>query len=315
MFIASFPGGRFTDEVVTTTSVAIDGTAVVTPAQQIDGDDEVVHDGDSAGSQPVDEQGRAPAGEERPAAKVLGYGIHDRRKVYTADPDARGGYRTATERRKGHLRRLRAPPVHHGPRRDLEQRRRQGRPVRTRAEVEDGVSPDRSSAPLHAAGIHVTWQTTSHHEGSRPFNDNAFIYNGRLVSKTLPAELRDLPLPPLGADEAARRTRHLPRHRPHRRTHPADPNPGWINSALGGDFVDLDTRFSRGFDLTRINVLLGFTIPGYNRRRLRAFADADQQPDPTGDERIATERRTVTSSDPAAAQSETTSPEGTDPPG
>ena len=87
--------------MVTTTSVAIDGTAIETPARLLPGDDEVVHDGDSAGSQPVDEHGRSPAGDRRPTAKVLGYGIHDRRKVYTADPDARGGYRTATNRRKG----------------------------------------------------------------------------------------------------------------------------------------------------------------------------------------------------------------------
>ena len=63
-----------------------------------------------------------------------------------------------------------------------------------------------------------------------------------------------------------------------------------------------------------MNTLLGFTIAGYNRRRIRAFAEADQWPDPNGDERIAAERRRPTDSDPATTQT-TDDPSGTDPPG
>lgn len=433
-----------TDEIITTSSVAIDGTAIETPARLLSGEDEVVHDGDSAGSQPVDEQGRAPAGERRPTAQVLGYGIHDRRKVYTADPDARGGYRTATNCRKGGTyvgyelhpfvmardvawsngadKTVLSDPVpsvilNHALVPAGSHRADAVVPILTdpslrRAPVDDVIvdpgytilDPDRFFAPLHAAGVHVTWQTTSHHQAARPFNDNAFIYNGHLVSETLPAKLRDLPLPPVGADEATRRRYQQPwnevaryRYTPHGKTTPTGvtrlrdpidagrlrsrdversmrnsraaplvelPEPGtyqatvrineltpqastaddkkrrevcrWskyltgttahetayyarrnvtesAHSALRGDFVDLDTRFFRVFGLVRINTLLGFTIAGYNRRRLRAFAAANDQPDPNGDDAIATERPHPDG--PHDGPDDTSPSGGSDPPG
>ena len=89
------------------------------------------------------------------------------------------------------------------------------------------------------------------------------------------------------------------------------------HSALRGDFVDLDTRFFRVFGLVRINTLLGFTIAGYNRDLLRAFAEADQRPDPYGDEQLAAERRRATraTEQPAGEPADTDQSGGSDPPG
>ena len=434
-----------TDELITTTSVAIDGTAIVTPAQLVDGDDEVNHDGDSAGRQSVDGKGRAPAGEERPKAKVLGYGIDDRRQVYTADPDARGGYRTTTNRRKGGTyvgyelhpfvmardvtwsngadKAVLSDPapaviLNHALVPAGTHRADAVVPILTdpslrRAPVDDVIvdpgytilDPDRFFAPLHAAGMHVAWQATSHQQGTRPFNDNAFIYNGHLVSETLPAKLRNLPLPPIGADEQTRRRYQQPwnevaryRYTLHGKTtaagvtrlrDPIDagrlrsrdveasmrrsrnlplvelPEPGTYqgtvrideltpqgrpedekkrrevsrcskymtgttaheiayfsrrgvtesaHSALRGDFVDLDTRFFRVFGLVRINTLLGFTIAGYNRRRIAAFAAANDAPDPNTDDQITAERRRPTASEPSTDLNDRGPNGGADPP-
>lgn len=48
------------------------------------------------------------------------------------------------------------------------------------------------------------------------------------------------------------------------------------NSALRGDFVNLDGRRLNVFELGRINILLGFIIAGCNQRRIAAFRRAHE---------------------------------------
>ena len=224
-------------------AVAIDGTAIPTPARLHSGNDEVVHDGDDPQSQPVDEEGRAPKGQVRPKARILGIGP-DGRKIYTADPDARGGYRSPTSQQPGGLmvgyeahffvltrkvtwtngadKATLSEPVpavilNHAlvpagssrtaPVVDLLTNPYLNRHDTRDVVVDPGYSipdPHTFFTPLHSAGIHVTWQPTSHHQGIQPFNDNAFVYNGHLISESLPERLRDLPMPPRGANDEVR---------------------------------------------------------------------------------------------------------------
>ena len=65
----------------------------------------------------------------------------------------------------------------------------------------------------------------------------------------------------------------------------------------------------------RINTLQGFTIAGYNRRRIAAFAAANHQPDPNHDDRLTTERRQLTSNAPGSDPADTPPSAGADPPG
>lgn len=386
-----------TAQDITSSSVAIDGTAIETPARLLSGTDDVVNDGPAAEGQPVDEQGRAPKGQDRPKARVIGYGIHDRRKIWTKDLEARGGYRTATNRRRGgtyvgyeaHFSVLTrdvassngadkatlSPPVpgliiNHvlvpaGSSRTAAVLPLLLDPRLIQTDVDDVVvdpgytipDPHGFFTPLHKAGIHVTWQVTSHHAKSTPFDDNAFIYNGHLISETLPKKFRNLPQAPRGSNQQERAPYQASwnevaryRYRSHTKTSstgvtrfrdPIDagslrspdvgasmrrsrekprvkvPNPDsysstvrasaeqlprWskylsgttahevayfarrgvaesANSTLRGDFVDLDGRHFNVFGLVRINILLGFTIAGYNHRRLAAFRRAHSLPD------------------------------------
>lgn len=95
-------------DLLTSRTVAIDGTAIETNARLHHGGDTLAFDGDAhtrisaemTGSAPTNGNGASDATSDRVA--VLGSGP-DGRNIYTRDPDARGGYRTATNSRKGGL--------------------------------------------------------------------------------------------------------------------------------------------------------------------------------------------------------------------
>ncbi len=43
------------------------------------------------------------------------------------------------------------------------------------------------------------------------------------------------------------------------------------NAALKGEFVDVGRGFQRAFGVTKITVLLAFSVAGYNVDRVRSF--------------------------------------------
>jgi hypothetical protein len=233
-----------TEDMRMSSSVAVDGTDVETAARLHTGETEVSVDGGAAESQPVGADGKASKkAEERPRARILGLGP-DNRNVYTLDPDARGGYRTQTNRRAGgtfvgyewHLAvQTRdvtwtngADQITLGPdvpglivghaltpagshRADaivplLIQQKKAGEPL-SDVVCDPGYSlcrPETIFEPLHNAGIHVTYQVASSQKATTSFNDNAFVLNQHLFSEALPRNLRKLPLPPLGSNAERR---------------------------------------------------------------------------------------------------------------
>lgn len=52
------------------------------------------------------------------------------------------------------------------------------------------------------------------------------------------------------------------------------------NAALEGEFTSVNSRHFRVFELHKINILLAFTIAGYNDDRIRAFCAAHDRPNP-----------------------------------
>jgi hypothetical protein len=212
-------------------SLAVDGTDVETwgalhgDAETVEVDaeepDEVEEDVDTAPSS------RRPRGPRR-RARVLGIGP-DGRKLYTADPDARAGHRSATNSRPA------GPYVgfelHLGVQtRDVTwsdgvERVSLGQDVapvvtnlalapagshRARAVVpalvaakeggqaiEDVVwdpgyslcRPETAGHPLHRAGIHQTFRPVGHQRSQKPFSADAVLLEGQLFSSALPPEL------------------------------------------------------------------------------------------------------------------------------
>ena len=412
------------------TSLAIDGTDVETAARLHSGSEEIETNGSE---QPKRTSETTSSSEEqRPKALVLAQG-DDGRKIYTLDPDARGGYRTRTNRRPGgtfvgyelHLG-VQTPDVTYTNGVDVATL---GGPVpglillsslvpagsskaeavvpllleqkRTGAPIDDIVvdpgytipDPAEFFTPLHKAGIHITYQITSHHRGVQPFNDHAIVLHGHLVSSTLPKKYRELALPPLGANQEERapyeenwnhvarhfrfslhkhpnskgvtrwkdpldagrlRSRDVPRSMRGPKTSPlvkvknpsswektvrATPEslPRWskwmtgttahrvayygrrqvaesANAALEGEFASINSRHFRVFELHKINILLAFTIAGYNDDRIRAFCAAHQEPNPNDAEADATSPSPQDEDEPTEAD-DGPAKEGRDPPG
>src|SRR5580700_9027149 len=65
--------------------------------------------------------------------------------------------------------------------------------------------PTTTTFPLAQAGIEQTLELVTHQRGIRPFAGEALLLDGQLYSRFLPAELRDLAMPPRGAPAALRR--------------------------------------------------------------------------------------------------------------
>jgi len=228
-------------EVLTSSSVAVDGTDVETWGA-LHGEAVTVElDGEAAATQlsEVDPHHRARGPKRR--ARVLGVG-RDGRKRYTVDPDARAGHRSATNSRPAgpyvgyelHLG-VQARDVrwtNHVDNTTLEPEvpgvvttcnlvpagTHRGKAVvdsliaskSTSTPLEDVVwdpgyslcQPAFTVFPLNRAGIGQTFQPVTHQRGSRPFSGEALLLDGQLFSAHLPVELRDLAAPPRGASEA-----------------------------------------------------------------------------------------------------------------
>lgn len=328
-------------------------------------------------------------GKGRRKARVLGIGP-DGRKRYTTDPDARAGHRSNNSQHNAgpyigyelHLavqarevrwtnyidRTILGPEVpdvittlvltpagaHRaksvvGP---LLAAKEQGQDI---SEViwDPGYSlctPDTTTYPLNRAGIEQTFQLVTSQRGIRPFSGEAILLDGQLYSSMLPAELRDLALPPrvatgnyrlayeesfnrrarwrlvrhsrADADGVTRwrcpfcagllRSRNFPSTMRRARTAPlvflpegrekccsgtvsAPPadlplaqhipfgTTAWrismnrrmavesVNAALKGGFVNMKRGFFRVFGLTKLTVLLGFTVAAVNLDRIRSY--------------------------------------------
>jgi len=220
------------EDMRTSASVAVDGTDVETWGA-LHGDLETVElDGEAAETQPIEGAPRRKGRVRK--ALVFGTGA-DGRNIYTKDPDARAGHRSATNSRPA------GPYVgyelHLGVQaRDVRStngidRATMGPEVpnvitavslvpagthRAKAIVpllvqdkglkdvvwDPGYSLCRSETayhPLAATGIHSTFTPVTHQRGIKPFSGDALLIDGSLFSSLLPDELRDLPLPPRGA--------------------------------------------------------------------------------------------------------------------
>jgi len=225
-------GASVPEDMRTSASVAVDGTDVETWGA-LHGDPETVElDGEAAQTQLIEGAPRRKGRVRR--ALVFGTGA-DGRKIYTKDPDARAGHRSATNSRPA------GPYVgyelHLGVQaRDIRftngiDRTTLGPEVpnvitavslvpagthRAKAVVplllkdeklkdvvwDPGYSLCRSETayhPLAAAGIHSTFTPVTHQRGIKPFSGDALLIDGQLFSSLLPEELRALPLPPRGA--------------------------------------------------------------------------------------------------------------------
>jgi hypothetical protein len=177
-------------------------------------------------------------------AKVLAIGP-DGRKQYTADPDARAGHRSAKGNRNAgpfvgyelhlavqtrdvrwtnHVDRTTLGPEVPGvittcnlvPAGSHRGDAIVEALIASKPEVQDisdvvwdpGYSlcqPGTTVYPLAQAGIEQTLELVTHQRGIRPFAGEALLLDGQLYSPLLPAELRDLVMPPRGAPRALRR--------------------------------------------------------------------------------------------------------------
>lgn len=223
-------------DLLTSHSVAVDGTDVETWGALRGASHTVELDGEAADTQLID-------GEPVPdviktkvkKAKVFGIG-EDGRKRYTADPDARAGHRSAVGNRNAgpyvgyelHLAvqtrdvrwtnyidkttlgpevpgvittcNLVAAGSHRG-------EAIVAALIASKSDVHDitdvvwdpGYSlcqPGTTSYPLTKAGIEQTLQLVTHQRGIRPFAGDALLLDGQLYSRFLLKELRDLASPP-----------------------------------------------------------------------------------------------------------------------
>jgi hypothetical protein len=71
-----------------------------------------------------------------------------------------------------------------------------------------------------------------------------------------------------------------------------------VNAALKGTFADLSRGFFRVFGQTKMTILLGFTVAGYNLDRIRSYRakkraqqEAKPKPSPSGGGHLAGHRR------------------------
>jgi hypothetical protein len=221
--------------MLTTSSWAVDGTDVETWGA-LRGDVIV----------PVDVEGeewpQVPS-KRKPTARsaaILGMGADDR-PIYTADPDARGGHRSATNSRPagtfvgyechlavqtrdvewtnnvdkvtlsaevpGVITQVSLVPAgtHRGEAvaDHLVQAKRSGDKL-TDVVADPGYSLCRAETLHHklaSVGIGMTFQPVTHQRGQKPFSGDAVLIDGQLYSSLLPQHLRDLPMPPRGAPE------------------------------------------------------------------------------------------------------------------
>ena len=193
-------------------------------------------DGEAAETQLIEEPEDKPVIKKTVIkAKVFGIGS-DGRKIYTADPDARAGHRSAAGNRKA------GPYVGYElhlvvQARDVKWTNYMDRTslgaevpavittcnlvaagshrakaiveelIESKTEVHDitdvvwdpGYSlcqPTTTTYPLTQAGISQTIELVTHQRGIRPFSGDALLLDGQLYSRFLPNELRDLKSPP-----------------------------------------------------------------------------------------------------------------------
>jgi hypothetical protein len=218
------------DVPVWSTSFAVDGTDIDTWGRLQGQLDETDLDGD-----PDDERDDSPKRKRRVRgsrrARILGVGA-DGRNIYTRDPDARAGHRSATSSRDAGLHvgyechtvvlardtgwsdgveRLKLGPdvppvitmislVPAGSRRDdaivpkLVEAKEKGLGIKD-VIWDRGYSqllPERTTHPLNQAGIQTTFRLKDPQRISRPFSEDALVIEGHLVSSHAPKDLRRL---------------------------------------------------------------------------------------------------------------------------
>lgn len=368
-------------------SLAVDGTDVESWGA-FQGSTTVELDGEAAKTQST--SGTPAAALKKKKAKVLAVGP-DGRNQYTPDPDARAGHRSANSQHAAgpyigyelHLavqvRDVRwtnyidktiltdevpqviknavlVPAGSHRTRTMtpvLVAEKERGEDIRD-VLWDPGYSeclPDTWSYPLRRAGINSTFSLTMAQRGIRPFSRRAFVLDGQLYSDLLPAELRDLPMPPANLPDQAKAALYekafnqrahwrLVRHRPpdhngvtrwrcpfcsgllKSRNFPVTMRRGprtriafldesvtkccegtvsappadipltqlipfgttaWrvsmnrraavesLNAAVNGGYIHLVRGFFRVFGLTKLRVLLGFSLVAVNLDRIRSF--------------------------------------------
>lgn len=233
------------DELVTSHAVAVDGTDLETWGVLHGSTKMVVVDGDAVKTQLIDnDEPRVATLKKVHTAKVFGIGP-DGRKRYTKDPDARAGHRSATSQRLAgpyvgyelHLA-VQTRDVkwsNYIDRTSLSEEvpnvitscalvsagSHRGRSiVDTLTEYSDSVhkltdvvwdpgyslcEPESTSFELGKHGIEQTIQVVTHQRGIRPFAGEALLLDDQLYSRFLPAELRDLAMPPRYARGGYRR--------------------------------------------------------------------------------------------------------------
>ena len=229
-------------DLLTSPSVAVDGTDVETWGALQGKSYTIELDGEAAETQLVDDEPLPPKTKVR-TAQVFGIG-EDGRKRYTKDPDARAGHRSATASRSSgpyvgyelHLavqtRDVRwtnyidrttlgpevpnvvttlslAPAGSHRGKAIVGALIEASRHHHQLDEVvwDPGYSlcqPETTTHLLAQAGIEQTLQPVTHQRGIRPFSGDALLVDGQLYSRFLPAELRDLASPPRFATGAYR---------------------------------------------------------------------------------------------------------------
>ncbi|HEY5024052.1 MAG TPA: hypothetical protein VII76_03675 [Acidimicrobiales bacterium] len=241
-FANCLPRAAIPNEMLVSSSWAVDGTDVETWAV-LHGQVEVLDAEDDEVDEISQNSSPRPGRGLRPKAKVLGVGP-DGRNIYTADPDARGSHRSATNSRVAgkyvgyelHLgvqtRDLRwtnyvdkvtlsdevpgvitmmslVPAGSHRGRAvaDVLIGAKRAGMALDDVVVDPGysiVKPGTMRDKLAAAGIHTTFHLTPQQRGLRPFSGEALLVDGQLFSSLLPSELLDLPMPPRGAPESVK---------------------------------------------------------------------------------------------------------------
>jgi hypothetical protein len=233
-------------ELLTSRSIAVDGTDVESWGALQGASRQVDLDGEAAETQIIDDhQSVQPVKRRRVrTAKVFGLG-EDGRKRYTKDPDARAEHRSATNQRLAgpyigcelhlavHARDVRwtnfidntsleaevagvittctlVPAGTHRGKAIVEELIAASKEFH---EIDDVVwdpgyslcKPETTTHLLARSGIATTMQPVVHQRGIRPFAGEALSLDGQLFSPMLPAELRDLAMPPRGAPAPYRR--------------------------------------------------------------------------------------------------------------
>jgi len=234
-------------DLLTSHSVAVDGTDLETWGRLHGSTLAVELDGEASDTQLIDEDAPRPpmtkSGRVK-KAKVLAVGP-DGRKQYTKDPDARAGHRSAKGnsssgpyigyelhlavqtrdvRWTNHVDKTTLGPEvpnvittcnlvpagsHRGEAivRELVASKPGTQDI-TDVVWDPGYSlcqPGTTAYPLAQVGIEQTLEIVTHQRGIRPFAGEALLLDGQLYSRFLPAELRDLAMPPRGAKGGLRK--------------------------------------------------------------------------------------------------------------